>query len=328
MEKLFLRFIKIPAVFFFMFCLICPAVTMAQAEEEPEPEPEVFRENFRIQKLDTRSLSLGDATVADVFGRGGIGVNPALFGLFENKTALQFSASQSWNSSQYQGYFTLPTLSSGGHNFTGRIGTVNYGLESFNPTVGPILPEPNVEIYHADIAYSYAINGVFSAGVLQSVSLIGNDAAQFITYSADLGIVYVPDGVVTYGMVFRGLGHEVSYQFSEVGETLLDMNLMQQSLELGATLHYPVQNRHFLSVSFANEKRFGEEGIWYKAGLEILPTPAVSLRSGLIFHLDQSVFIPRFGLGLNTGLLNLHYAVSPRNLQGEYFHQLGLTIQF
>lgn len=308
-----------------------PDVLKAQAEDEEEvdPGPQIF--GLHIQKLDTRSLSLGDATVADVYGRGGIGVNPALFGLYENKAIFRLSANHNWGSSQLQSYFSLPVMQIGGHNFTARAGYINYGFDFDRSSITgeAVLPESDIEIYHADVAYAYAIDDLFSVGLIQSISIADNSRQQYLTYSADIGIVYVPDGPVTYGMVFRGLGYETIYHINDSGNTVLEIDMMRQSLELGATLHYPIESRNLISISFANEKRFGEEGIWYKAGFELLPTTALSLRSGFIFHLvDETVFIPRFGLGLNAQALSLDYAISPKNVAGEYFHQLGFTIQF
>ncbi|MCC5941159.1 MAG: hypothetical protein JJU37_06405 [Balneolaceae bacterium] len=289
--------------------------------------PDEYKGVLTIQQFDTRSLALGSATVSDLYGRASFGINPALSGLYQNNFVLQANSNHIWNTNLIQHSLTLPTLSIDNHHFTVRVGMVNQGFEELDFFGNSRLPEPDVKLYHAQAAYAYSITDVFSLGVLQSVTYSFNQDARYWTYFADIGILYAPAKNISYGMVFRGLGHESNYEIIETGVTTLGSNLMQQSLELGATFRFPIEERTYMSISFANEKRFGESGIWYKGGLELMPNSILALRGGAIFHVGQSKFIPRAGIGLNFKYGSLNYMASPKNMDGEYFHQIGLTIQ-
>lgn len=284
-----------------------------------------------IQQFDTRSLSMGSATVSDLYGRASIGINPALSGLYMKKNVIQANSSFNWNTNLMQHTLTSPTVSIRNHHFTVRAGFINQGSNKLNFFESDQLPDLDVSLYHAETAYAFAFSDAFSMGVLQNVTYTFNNDAKYWTYFTDIGFIYAPAENITYGMVFRGIGHEVNYEIIETSEasvTTLGSNLMQQTLELGATFRFPIEERTFMSLSFSNEKRFGENGIWYKSGLEILPNSLIALRGGVIFHIGNSMFIPRTGFGVNFKYGNLNYMFAPRKVSGEYFHQMGLTIQF
>ena len=192
----------------------------------------------------------------------------------------------------------------------------------------PTLPEPELDQYQAAFAYAYALNKEFSVGLLQNISYTSNNTAQYWTYSSDFGIVYAPEKSITYGLSFRGLGRETTYEIIETGETTLGSALSTQSLEVGATVRFPTEKRTYLSISFANEKRFGEDGLWYKGGIELLPYSFIAVRSGAMFNFSESVYIPRFGLGYNAKFVRLDYMVAPKKFSDEHFHQIGLTVKF
>ncbi|MFU8861724.1 MAG: hypothetical protein ACNA8K_15005 [Cyclonatronaceae bacterium] len=281
------------------------------------------------QLFDTRSLSMANSTIADVYGRPSIGVNAALSGLSNAPVFVQFNSNHNWGNNLMQHDLTLPTLSTGPHHITTRFSVIHQGLDDLPFTSTSSLPEPDITMYRADLAYAFAIGPHFSLGALQSVSYTtNNENDQYWNYFADVGLVYAPDGPVSYGLVFRGLGHEVEYEILETGQTLLNRRFARQTLEIGVTFRYPIDKRTFMSVSFANEKRFSEEGLWYKGGVEISPASYVHFRGGILANFDQSRFIPRAGLGINAGIIQLDYMIAPQNQIGEEFHQVGLTISF
>lgn len=283
------------------------------------------------QMYDTRSLSMAGTTIADGNGRSSIGVNAALSGLFGKPSFAQINSNHNWDTNFLQHTLVLPTLSKGLHHFTGRFSYYHQGFEQLPFTNSATLPDPNIVMYRAELAYAIALSNHFSVGTLQSVSYTitdKNEDAYYWNYFADIGLVYAPEGPVSYGLVFRGLGNKTTYEIIETGQTTLDSRLATQILEVGATLRYPIEERTFLSISFANEKRFGEEGLWYKSGIEITPFPLINIRGGAIVNFDQSDFIPRVGLGINTSLFRIDYMIAPNNSIGEHFHQFGLTFQF
>ncbi len=280
------------------------------------------------QSFDTRSLAMGSATIADLFGNVSMGVNAALPGLYKNDLFFQLDTYHNWDTNLIQYGLTLPTITMGPHHITARLSFLNNGYDEINYLGTSTRPEPDVSMYQADVAYSLALSDVFSVGVLQSVSFIKNEESQYLTYIADLGLVYAPQGYVSYGMVFRGIGRTLNYEIIETGQTTLGSGTSTKSLEIGATIHYPIEDRTFLSISLSNQKRFTEEGLWYKGGIEILPISVLSLRAGVLAQLDDSIFIPRFGIGINMHTVRVDYVIAPNDLLGEHFHQMGLTIQF
>lgn len=307
----------------FLFIVLCQPYAMAQISSQADNEG-----TLRIQKFDARSLSLGNATLADAFGNTTIGINPALSGLLNNGREIHVNSYHNWDTNLMQHDITLPLVILDQHHFTTRVGATIMGFDSINYLGSSQLVEPNVEQYFAEVAYAYAFSNVFSMGVLQSVTYTFNDESSFLTYFADFGLVYTPAENISYGVAVRGVGRDSHYIINEAEETILYNRRLGQTLDLGSTFRFTTNNRTFLTVSLANEKRFGEEGIWYKGGIEYLPIPMISVRTGALFHVGQDLFLPRFGVGFDTGYFNINYMVAPRDSRGENFQQLGLTFQF
>ncbi|MCH8567125.1 MAG: hypothetical protein LAT67_02620 [Balneolales bacterium] len=282
-----------------------------------------------VQHFDTRSLSMGSATVSDLYGRPSMGINPALSGLYQNNLVFQINTNYSWNTRLMQYSLQFPTISVENHRITARIGFMNEGFDELDFWENSQIPVPDAELYHADIAYAFAFSEVFSLGVNQRIAYALNKGTNDWAYSADFGLVYAPAENISYAIVFRGLGNEISYEIAEAGATILGSKLMQQSLEVGATFRFPTEGeRTFLTISFANEKEFGNSGLWYKGGMELLPFSFLAIRGGLLFNLDDSVFIPRTGIGFVFSFGRFDYMLAPGQRAGEYFHQAGLTLKF
>jgi len=317
--------ISLGFLLFFILYSTDYVVVMAQSSTE-ETKGEI-----RSQKFDTRSLSLGNATIADLYGGLGIGINAAVSGLSEKGSLLRSDSYHDWNTNLMQHNLTLPTVHFNAHKLIMRLGFLHNGLNEINPSATPSAPEPDLNNYEADLAYALAITDDFSMGLLQQVSYLDNNEEQFVIYNADISLIYAPDGPISYGMAFRGIGREGNYDIIPSGETIIFTSSKKSAFEIGATYHYTVDDRYFFSLSLANEKRFGEDEddeIWYKAGLELSPIPFLALRGGILFQIDNDIFLPRAGVGLVTGFLNIDYAIAPDNFSGEQFHQLGLTIKF
>lgn len=304
--------------------ILCPNVAMAQIQSDENP-----RGVLPNQMVDTRSLSMGGTTIADIYGTPSLGINVALSGLSPNAGAIRYNTSHDWDNNFMQHNLMLPTLSLGAHHLTARFGLLHRGSEDLPYTDINSGPEPDIMMYKAELAYAISLSQYFSVGTLQSIAYtITDEGAQYWNYFTDVGLIYAPEGPVSYGLVFRGLGNETTYEIIETGQTTLGSRLATQSLEVGITLQYPVEKETYLSISFANEKRFGEEGLWYKGGIEIMPFPVISLRGGAIVNFEPSLFIPRVGLGINAGVFKIDYMTALKDLMGEQFHQIGLTIQF
>ncbi len=305
--------------------LFCQNQAMAQSENSDDNKGVL-----PSQMVDTRSLSMANTTIADAYGSPSIGINAALSGLSDGQMFIQYNSNHNWGNNLMHHDLTLPTLSHGLHHITTRFGFIHRGFDFLPFTNTGSLPEPDIRTYRAELAYAIAFSENFSLGALQSISYTtahDNADARYWNYFADIGLVYAPDGPISYGLVFRGLGNDTYYDIIETGLTTLGSQLARQRLEIGITFHYPLRDRTYLSMSFANEKRFGEEGLWYKAGVEIIPVSYIYVRGGVMVNFDQRTFQPRMGLGTKAGMFRFDYMIAPTHLTGNQFHQIGLTIQ-
>src|SRR5690625_6536889 len=72
--------------------------------------------------------------------------------------------------------------------------------------------------------------------------------------------MYAPSRTISYVLTLKGLGRSITYEVLEGGRTILGSQALRQSLELGTTLHFPVDSdERYMSLSISNEKRFGED---------------------------------------------------------------------
>jgi|AntRauTorckE6833_2_1112554.scaffolds.fasta_scaffold24347_2 hypothetical protein len=283
----------------------------------------------RIYNLDARSIALGESGIADIGQFTAFSINPALLSVTPYKNSFHINAYQNWQNNLMGYDLTLPALSAGAHTGVIRFGYFDAGFGEINPLGSNRQPEPNLTMYQVDAGYSLALSSVFSIGVLQTVSYAENERAQFSTYSVNTGLMYDPDGAISYALTVDGIGRSVKYQFIEDGTTVLGSRNIPVSLQIGATFRYPIDDEEpSVSISLANEKRFGEQGLWYKGGLEVKPMPYLALRSGLLFQPEDLTYIPRFGIGFHLQRFHLDYAASPILFQDERFHLLGLTYHF
>ncbi len=282
----------------------------------------------RIYAFDTRTTAMGDATVADPHSLSAISVNPASLSFVRNLRSFSLYAVQNVNNNRMTEIVTFPGIGNGSQRIAFQLGIQHGGTNASNYFGAGTYPEPTLTAYSANMAYAVSFANVLSLGILNNVTFARNNDAQYWTYSADLGLLYAPSESVRYGMAFRGLGRSVTYDIIEDDRTTLGSEKGRNALELGATLTFPTNtDRTYFSLSLANEKRFGEDGIWYKGGLELKPVQALSLRSGFVFHPENNVYIPRLGIGFNQNRFALDYAVSLSKELNERFHQIGILIE-
>ncbi|MGM0588462.1 MAG: hypothetical protein ACQETE_08620 [Bacteroidota bacterium] len=284
---------------------------------------------LRAYKLDVRTIAMADATVADPTRLTAININPGALAFVRNFNTLHVNGYQNWNNNLVQTNLTLPVLRKNRHNLAAQVAYQTPAFNKLNLLGNNPQPEPDVQMYQMDLTYAYSFENVVSIGVMNSVTYAQNEFAHYWTYFANIGVLYAPTESLSYGIAFRGLGRSVVYEIIEDGRTTLSSQNLRESLELGATLQYPVDSDYtYMSFSLANEKRFGEDGIWYKAGLEIKAWQLLALRSGIMFQLSEDIYAPRFGMGINTKVVTLDYAFSYRQTLYERYHQVGLTIHF
>ncbi|MCH8556271.1 MAG: hypothetical protein LAT84_00555 [Balneolia bacterium] len=291
-----------------------------------EGEEVIQRNRLTVQNADTRSLALGSSTLADIYFSDAFGINPAIVGFGEHGNYIHGSLNQDWNTNILQATLALPRLEVGRHSIGSRLSAVNRGPAAINIGDAPAF-NPTYTLVQASVAYAYRIHEHLSLGTLQYVTYADHLSDSGVSYGADLGLLYAPDGAVTYAIAFRGLGQDPVVLRDEAGERL-NYEMMHQVLEIGATLRYPeFEDYHYFSFSLSNEKRFNEDGMWYKAGLEVLPVSFLALRSGLMLQTEDNRLVPRFGIGTSFSILRFDYSIGPNERNNVRFHQFGLSLQ-
>lgn len=324
MKKVVIHIVAFGLLALFL-CLMIPHDAWAQLIDDSDSE-----ENApRIYKYSARTGALGDATIADAGNISVININPAGLSFVPNLLEGQINLSQNWNNNLMLENFTLPGFRANRHSFAAQFGIQHdRGFESLNLLGENPMGTPKIMMYQLDVAYSFAIND-FSIGLLNNISYANNPTSQSWAYYPTLGIFYAPNESLSYGLTFRGLGTIPTYVINTPSRTTLGTQELTETLDLGTTLKFPVHaDRHYFSLSLATEKRFGEDHIWYKAGLELTGIPHLALRTGLIVLPENDMYAPRFGVGILSNFLELDYTISHHRGLFERYHQLGVTLNF
>jgi hypothetical protein len=312
-----------------LFVFILAAESKAQITDPTNTESGI-RGAPRVYKFSARTTALGNATVAGIHDLMAINMNPASLAFVKNLNAVQLNIYQNWNNNLMLENIAFPLFASSQHTFAGQIGLHHGGITATNFLGTSPLPQPSITMYQIDLAYAYTIDGVLSLGIMNNISFAqnnNNSQAQYWTSFITLGLLYSPSQSVSYGLSFRGLGRSVTYRFISGGRTALVSQNLREVLELGATMRFPVNTRDpYMVISMANEKKFGLDGIWYKAGVDARPWPFLSIRAGIMIQSATEVVAPRFGIGIIGDNIELDYAISYDNDLYERFHQLTLTL--
>lgn len=325
-------------ILFLLTAMAIPVEVWAQLTDTSGAE-EGLRGAPRTYKYDARTSALGDATVADPTYLSGYNMNPAILSFVRDANVVQVNSYHAWNNNLMQQVITLPAIRQDVHSVSAQFGVIHNGINSLNYLGGSEVPEPEIDGIHLDLAYAYSYENVLSLGVMNNISYMQNNQSDLWSYSMNLGVLYAPSESVSYGMVFRGLGRSPVYEITEqddgtigpgeAGQTVVRDQNLRESLELGATLRLPVDSDYTdFSMSLANEKRFGQSGLWYKIGVELNVHSAVYFRGGLLFQPNDDIYTPRLGLGIDGDFVKIDYSVSFQDQLFERFHQLGLTIHF
>lgn len=325
--RYFVNHIRIPIFLTLLLCIALPADLLAQLTDTTGTGSGM-RGAPHVYKYDTRTTALGDATVADPTNLSVININPASLAFVRNFEVIQFNTFQNWNNNLMLNNATLPVYRDANNRLAAQVGISNSGLNTTNPLGGNQQPEPELNLYQVDLAYSYSYENVISVGVYNNTTLSQNSDAKYWTNFTTIGMLYAPSPTLSYGMVVRGIGRSVVYNITQNGNTTLGSQNLRESLELGANIRFPVEaDDTNVSLSLANEKRFGENGIWYKVGLEVIAESIVAIRGGYVLHPESRLYAPRFGLGFIADFVQVDYSVSLHERLYERYHQLGITIQ-
>lgn len=207
---------------------------------------------------------------------------------------------------------------------------VSFGFQLFHLgylTNGPGLNGVHMLEYGYDVAFSTLITSTFSLGALASLSngVTGNSKAWAASYT--VGLDYSPSADINYAAIYKGKGSDV--QFMPNGSSFGAVSILQPNkLEIGASMSYPSASslrRELFSLSLANEKIFGVSGLFYKAGIEVIPFRFLSLRFGYI--VGPGVNEPRYGIGLRLEKFRLEYVYYSQTYS-DLVQQFSLVYDF
>lgn len=321
-----------------LICLISflsfPLKLMAQEADTSATLNPVLEIILQNTKPGARSTGLANTSVADYTELSSVYINPAVLSFVSTMKRVEINSSQNWDNHFMLQNVTVPLLAYKRHRATLQTGLLHKGFGEGTASVNSIDFTPNLTLYRFNLAYSFSITQSLSIGVLNSTSFAQNTRSDKSGNLLSFGMLYAPSKSISYGVAFRELGRNIRYMASDSVKTRLITQSSNESLELGATLHYPVDtDKTYFSLSIANEKRFGEPGLWYKTGLEvnlkILPEqPKLHIRNGLIMQPESEIYAPTFGLGMDFKKYSISYSVSPGTQLQNRFHQLGVILHF
>lgn len=289
-----------------------------------------FKDSLLFDNSSARSTALADANIAEAGHLISYSVNPALLSFINKPQSIYVGAFQDWRNNF--SHFDLVTPSLTVRNKVSGIFRFSYSgthLSPLNPLGKAGEPEPNLNQYQLENAVSFKFSRVFSTGILQTLAYTDTKTGQYWTYSAKSGLFYNPVGSLSYAAVISGIGRGAQYGFTEDSTAVLGSYNIPVKFEIGASFSFPedTDDPDFI-LSLSNEKRFGEEGVWYKGGMEIKFLKHLFVRSGIQFQPELDYYMPRFGIGFKSNLISFDYGLAPgtqSKIDGRY-HQLGLTI--
>ncbi len=268
-----------------------------------------------------RNVSLVNANLAEASDISVMYENPAPLAFLENRTAL-FNHSMGNGLSGMQENVALPLILDSPF-------AVALGLDVYHQGyVGnPEIPGLHLFEFGYDLAVASALTSTLSIGgtaSLRRATMAGAQGALGTSFS--FGVDYAPTPDISYGLVYGGMGNDVSYVFDGAGRSV-ESNPLQKTLEVGATMTYPSSislRPPVLVVSFANEKVFGTKGVIYKAGVEIRPVSSLELRFG--YQAGPDAYAVGYGIGFLANPVSLQYAIYPVHGSGVLRQQFTAVI--
>jgi hypothetical protein len=180
--------------------------------------------------------------------------------------------------------------------------------------------------YGYDIAIAKEVIPTLSFGVGLGVRYGQTTLSNLWGISSSFGAFYSPSREITYGVTLSGVGSGILYVSDRVTTTLSSENL-PRTLQAAVSMRFPhTADETFLTISVANEKVFGVDGIRYQGGVEAYPVKFLALRWGYTYQ--QNLFsAARYGLGIRMRKFQLDYAISPSTLaERSYQFSLGFFL--
>lgn len=280
---------------------------------------------LNAEETSARTYALGGANLADYHDVTVMSLNPAILIENDNSHSIVFGGQQIWGSGLAQGSLGIPLFNNQRHAIAVGMNYHSQGIEDLNYLHATETDlQPDIRRFQFSTGYSIAINSKLSAGVHGNLIHSWNKFQKVWSGNIDAGILYTPTSSLSYAVALRNLGSDVRYSIDFDGTTILKDRRSQKSLDLGATMQFPDNSdRSFFSLSLANKKIFGEDGLIYKGGIEFKPITSIALRTGYLRTPDENG--PRFGIGLITDLVHIDYAIAPLTNTSQSGHHFSLS---
>ncbi|MBI3111313.1 MAG: hypothetical protein HYZ01_07050 [Ignavibacteriales bacterium] len=172
--------------------------------------------------------------------------------------------------------------------------------------------------YGVDLASSVNIAYSLSLGMRVSVLFAHNDQFQSVLGSTSFGLLYSPVPAISYALVYNGLSLGTSYS-ADSSQGLFAAEQVPRNFEIGLAFHYPSSREHrVVTVTLANQKFVGLDGLAYKGGVEVSPWRVLNLQAGYMSGPHGSE--GRCGIGIQSPWIVLQYAIAPHKDRGPIHH--------
>ena len=250
-----------------------------------------------------RNAALGDALISECKDVSSVYLNPASLSYIKEST-LFFNHGQLQKNLGMTENFAVPVI-----RFTQL--SVSLGLSSYH--LGYIeeksaFPNQNIFEYGYNItASTNAIAQTLSVGASFGFRRGKTDHSRKWSSNYSIGLNYSPSADINYGLVFSGLGDELTYSPIDTALLVSKQN-SKKRLVVGGSMKYPSTSslrQTIFVLALANEKVFGTDGLFYKAGIEFRPIDFLNLRFGYVYGPDVSE--PRIGAGVHFNIVTFDY---------------------
>jgi len=291
----------------------CASLTILSGKLEAQSLPGGIHP---LASAGARAVAMADAHVAEATDINNMYWNPAALAFLRRSSMIMnYTGSPGDGGSSF--LFAAPLS-------TGQDQAVGLGLSYEEVHArGANSPPASLKQYGIDLASAVNVAYSLSLGVRVSVLFAHNDEFQSVLGSTSFGLMYSPTPAISYAVAYNGLSLGASYS-ADSSRGLLSAEQFPRNFEIGLAFHYPsAREDRVVTVTLANQKYVGREGVVYKGGLEVSPWRVLSLRVGYLLGPQGSE--PRCGIGIQSPWLVLQYAIAPHRDRGP-IHHAGVSI--
>ncbi|HLP17672.1 MAG TPA: hypothetical protein VK470_15525 [Bacteroidota bacterium] len=272
--------------------------------------------SFTQSLASARSVSLGDAAVADIHDAGSVLWNPACLAFLQSLDVTA-TAGVRMDERLMRSLVTLPVLATESHSVALGAEGALFDQSEWTKSTGKMMG--------AEISYalrpmtSWAIGMVYN---FRSVDLNGRRASS---HTAGFGMMYSVFPSLTYGVSFIGLGSGIVVKRDDHGAEILETQAnIPRSVTFGAAWRYPAtHDRPIVAICLSNQSISGEERLVYRLGVELFPWKFLVLRGGIVS--GPVTAVGRAGVGILTRYLEIDYGVSS-SVAAERMHYVTLAV--